>query len=78
MADERFDGIFMNVVQQSQGVDNFFDNLFGFMGRKTDFYTQEQNAHLTVTKSLTKHIELFKKEVARKDALEKKKAAIKA
>ena len=48
------------------------------MGRKTDFYTQDANAHSIVTKSLTKHIELFKKEVARKDALEKKKAALKA
>ena len=48
------------------------------MGRKTDFYTQDANALSIVTKSLAKHIDLFKKEVARKDALDKKKAALKA
>jgi hypothetical protein len=78
MADERFDGVFMSIVQQSQGIDNFFDNLFGFMGRKTDFFTQEAQALTTVTKSLTRNIDLFKKEQARKEALEKKKAEIKA
>jgi hypothetical protein len=78
MTEERFDGIFMNIVQQSQGIDNFFDNLFGFMGRKTDFFTQEAQALTTVTKSLTRNIDLFKKEHARKEALERKKAELKA
>ena len=78
MADERFDGIFMNVVQQSHGIENFFDAMFGFLGRKTDFYTKETEALTIVTRALTHHIELFKKEQARKDALEKKKAEIKA
>jgi hypothetical protein len=41
MAEERFDGLFMNAVQQAQGIENFFDSLFGFMRRKTDLYTQE-------------------------------------
>ena len=40
--DERFDGLFLNAVQQSQGIDNFFNNLFGFMRRKTDFYQAEE------------------------------------
>jgi hypothetical protein len=74
MGDERFDGVFMSIVQQSQGIDNFFDNLFGFMGRKTDFFTQETNALTIVTKALTRNMELFKKEHARKEALERKQA----
>ncbi len=37
--DERFDGLFMTAIQQSQGIENFFTNLFGFMRRKTDFLT---------------------------------------
>jgi hypothetical protein len=39
--DERLDGLFMNAVQQSQGIDNFFTNLFGFFKRRTDFYGDE-------------------------------------
>jgi hypothetical protein len=39
--DERLDGLFMNAVQQSQGIDNFFTNLFGFFKRRTDFYADE-------------------------------------
>jgi hypothetical protein len=37
--EERFDGLFMTAIQQSQGIDNFFNNLFSFMRRKTDFFT---------------------------------------
>lgn len=48
------------------------------MGRKTDFFTQEAQALTTVTKSLTKNIEAFKKEQARKQAIEKKQAEEKA
>jgi hypothetical protein len=72
--DERYDGVFMNIVQQSQGIDNFFDNLFGFMGRKTDFFTQEAQAYTTVTKALARNIDAWKKDQARKDAIERKKA----
>ena len=29
----------MNAVQQAQGIENFFEALFGFMRRKTDLFT---------------------------------------
>lgn len=48
------------------------------MGRKTDFFTQETQALTIVTKALTRNIEIFKKEKARKEAIEKKKAELKA
>ena len=57
---DKFDGLFMTGVQQAQGIDNFFDCLFGFFARKTDFYSQEERAMTTVNQYLTKHIELFK------------------
>jgi hypothetical protein len=61
MADERFDGLFMNAVQQAQGIENFFDNLFGFMCRKTDLFSQETQALTLVNRALTKHLEIYKK-----------------
>ena len=60
MANERFDGLFMSAVQQAQGIDNFFDSLFGFFGRKTDLYTKETDAMTMVNRHLTRHIGLFK------------------
>ena len=53
---EQFDGLFMTAVQQSQGIENFFDNMFGFFGRKTDFYSQDSRALTMVNQYLTKHI----------------------
>jgi hypothetical protein len=39
MAEDRFDGLFMTAVQQNEGIDNFFQSLFSFMRRRTDFYS---------------------------------------
>lgn len=55
----------MTGVQQAQGIDNFFDNLFSFFGRKTDFYTMEDKAITTVNQYLTKHIASFKADKAK-------------
>jgi hypothetical protein len=38
----RFDGLFTSAIQNSRGIDNFFDAMFSFMRRKTDFFTQEK------------------------------------
>ena len=39
MEDERFDGMFMQVAQQAGGIENILDVFFGFLNRKTDFFT---------------------------------------
>lgn len=36
-----FDGIFMNALERSQGIENFFDRMFAFIKRKTDLYDDE-------------------------------------
>jgi hypothetical protein len=56
--DERLDGMFMTAVQQSQGIDNFFNNLFGFFRRKTDLFTDEKRSREQLEKGFTKHLEL--------------------
>lgn len=55
MAD-KFDGLFMTAVQQAQGIENFFDALFGFFGRKTDLFEKEDVAKHMVNSNLTKHL----------------------
>jgi len=65
----------MTGVQQAQGIDNFFDNLFSFFGRKTDFYTMEDKAITTVNQYLTKHIASFKADKAKQVQIEAQRKA---
>jgi len=37
--DNRWDGVFMNVIQQKGSIDGFFDSCFGFLRRQTDFFS---------------------------------------
>ena len=37
--EEKFDGMFMTIVNDSHGIDGFLTNLFSFMRRKTDFFS---------------------------------------
>lgn len=62
----------MTLVQQSQGIDSFFHNLFSFMRRKTDFYTHEDKAQEIVSGPLVQHMKLFKEDKQREAALKKK------
>ncbi|KAF7458112.1 nuclear movement family protein [Cryptosporidium felis] len=37
--DERFDSLLINIAQTANGIENFLDVVFGFLLRKTDFFT---------------------------------------
>ncbi|RQX75668.1 nuclear movement family protein [Toxoplasma gondii CAST] len=39
MTDSRFDGLFTTVAQQAGGIDGLFGYFFGFLQRKTDFFS---------------------------------------
>jgi hypothetical protein len=57
--EEKFDGLFMTAVQQSQGIENFFSNLFSFMRRKTDFFTYDSKAKDIVNKPLEENLRMY-------------------
>lgn len=44
--DDRFDGLYLNLAQQNQGIDNLLESFFGFLRRKTDFYTGASEAQI--------------------------------
>lgn len=73
MDEQKFDGIFMNIVQQSKGIDNFFNHLFGFLRRKTDYFTNESLAKTKVNDIMLAHFERFKEEQERQKQVEAKK-----
>ena len=37
----QFDKFLLNIVDQNQGIEGFFDAIFGVLGRSTDFFTRE-------------------------------------
>lgn len=44
--DDRFDSMYLSLAQQNQGIDNLFESFFGFLRRKTDYYTGASDAAL--------------------------------
>lgn len=58
--DERFDGLLMNVAQQLGSIDPLLDVFFGFLNRKTDFFSGAQDDKMpekVVMKYFRKHWE---------------------
>lgn len=73
MEDNKFDGLFMNVIQQANGIDGFFNAMFGFMRRKTDFFTDENMSKQKVNAIFAAHLEKYNEEKERAELIEKKK-----
>ncbi len=67
--DERFDGLFMNAMQHSRGIEPFFDAMFSFMRRKTDFFTAEARSAATVNELMNKHMMLFREDAKRQELI---------
>ena len=67
---EQFDGLFMTALQQGHGIQNFFDNFFGFLYRKTDFF-QDKDRSWEYTN--TSYKTFLKKFEEKKEKEEKKK-----
>lgn len=46
MSDEekKFDGLLMTILQQEKQINGFFDRVFGFLRRSTDFFANEKLA----------------------------------
>lgn len=75
---EKYDGILLGLAQQMEGgVPQLFDVLFGFLSRKTDFYTGAglDEAKKMLLKAFDKHSESARKaaEEARKKRIEDEK-----
>lgn len=70
MADERFDGLFMNVAQQAHGIEPLMDHMFSFLRRKTDFFTGASRTQVEelVMKSLGKQADIADKEAMKRKA----------
>merc|ERR1712072_1602040 len=69
---EKYDNMFMHMAQEVHGIDNLFDTFFGFLFRKTDFFTgvSHGDSKVQVLKSYSKFVALAKeKEAEQKEAV---------
>lgn len=79
--DNKFDGILMTMIQQKGNIDGFFDGVFGFLRRNTDFFANQKKAEEIIVNNCRVNFEKYnndikqkqKEEERKKEELEKKK-----
>lgn len=64
--ERRFDGILMTILQQEKQINSFFDRVFGFLRRNTDFFANEKLAEEAITSTCKKNFEIYQKEKTEK------------
>ena len=89
--DERFDGLYLNIANQAQGIEPLLDTVFSFLRRKSDFFAGPPGsgqggtdaAIAKVNEVLKKHADVYladkrkkDEEVAKKEASKKKKREV--
>lgn len=73
MTDEKFDGLLMTLVQYSQGIENFYNHVFSFMRRKTDFFSMpEEKVKSIILQPFSENLRIYKEDKQREAALKKK------
>jgi hypothetical protein len=77
MSNEIYDGVLMNIVQKAEGIEGFYDAVFGFMRRKTDFFTVSDKARTTVLEQFERHLNLFNEDKQRQLLIKKKQDELK-
>jgi len=75
---EEFDGMFMQVAERRRGIEPLFDSFFGFLRRRTDYFTAGAGkADETMQAAFKKHLALAEQQAAikKKEEDDKKKRA---
>ena len=77
---DEYDGLLMTVIQKAGGIDNYFDAVYGFLFRKTDFFTNETKAREIMDVQFKKYVTKYQDKVERekkiKERKEKEEAAL--
>ena len=77
---EEFDGLLMTVIQKARGIDNYFDAVFGFLFRKTDFFTNATKSKEIIETQFKKYVQKYEDKMERekkiKERKEKEQAAL--
>lgn len=52
--DKKFDNIFMTVMQNKKTIDGFFESVYSFLRRNTDFFSDQKQAEKVITEQCSK------------------------
>lgn len=64
--DNRFDGVLMSIIQQKGNIDGFFDTVFGFLRRNTDFFANQKKAEESIVNNCKKNFDKYTADQAEK------------
>ena len=59
--ENKFDGLLSQMVQSYKGYEGFFEEIFSFLRRKTDFYQNSEQAEKICFAAADKHLKLYQK-----------------
>lgn len=59
--DSRFDNILMTVIQNKKTINGFFESVYGFLRRNTDFFQDQKQAEKVITEECGKQYNIFVK-----------------
>jgi len=71
--DSKFDGILMTMIQQKGNIDGFFDGVFGFLRRNTDFFANQKKAEEIIVNNCRINFEKYASDTKQKQKEEEKK-----
>ena len=57
--ESKFDGVLMTMLQQKGNIDLFFDSVFGFLRRNTDFFANQKKAEEIIVNNCRKNFEQY-------------------
>ncbi len=71
--DTKFDGILMTMLQQKGNIDAFFDGVYGFLRRNTDFFANQKKAEQIIVNNCKANFDKYTAETKKKQKQEQKK-----
>lgn len=63
----------MTIIQQKGNIDSFFDSVFGFLRRNTDFFSNQKRAEEIIVNTCKTNYEKYTAEAKLKEKEEQKK-----
>ena len=71
--DNRFDGVLMSIIQQKGNIDGFFDTVYGFLRRNTDFFANQKKAEEIIVNNCKKNFDKYTADQTEKKKEEQKR-----
>ena len=72
-APEQFDGLLMTIIQKAGGIQNYFDAVYGFLYRKTDFFADEARSKNFVDVGYNVWLKKYKEKAEREEKIKKRR-----